>query len=379
MQWILLVLLLAVVGAIVGAATNALAIRMLFRPHRAYYIGKWQLPLTPGLLPRRQQELATQMGNLVANHLLTAEGLSKKLTSEMFSKELTDWVSGRVKQWLTSDNTVESMLKPLLSIDNGKDQLVIKSRTWLKERLKQYVQKHQDTAAKQLVPQEIQSAIVSYLPGLSKTMVSKAKVYVESAEGQEKMAAMATNFLSSKGKFGGMVSMFLSSEKVVEMVYPEIVKFLDDEKTTEMLHGLLAREWEQLLEKPVSSFEAEKYIDTVIDKATVGLEKNIPLLNWYDAPLQTWTTPYINQIVDKWAPQLVRVTTGYIEVHLTSIMKSLRLNEVIEQQVASFSMANLEELIMKITKKELRLITLLGGVIGGTVGLIQALIVHFFY
>lgn len=146
-----------------------------------------------------------------------------------------------------------------------------------------------------------------------------------------------------------------------------------------MLHGLLAREWEQLLEKPVSSFEAEKYIDTVIDKATVGLEKNIPLLNWYDAPLQTWTTPYINQIVDKWAPQLVRVTTGYIEVHLTSIMKSLRLNEVIEQQVASFSMANLEELIMKITKKELRLITLLGGVIGGTVGLIQALIVHFFY
>ncbi len=163
------------------------------------------------------------------------------------------------------------------------------------------------------------------------------------------------------------------------MVYPEIVKFLDDEKTTEMLHGLLAREWEQLLEKPVSSFEAEKYIDTVIDKATVGLEKNIPLLNWYDAPLQTWTTPYINQIVDKWAPQLVRVTTGYIEVHLTSIMKSLRLNEVIEQQVASFSMANLEELIMKITKKELRLITLLGGVIGGTVGLIQALIVHFFY
>lgn len=104
----------------------------------------------------------------------------------MFSKELTDWVSGRVKQWLTSDNTVESMLKQLLSIDNGKDQLVIKSRTWLKERLKQYVQKHQDTAAKQLVPQEIQSAIVSYLPGLSKTMVSKAKVYVESAEGQEK-------------------------------------------------------------------------------------------------------------------------------------------------------------------------------------------------
>lgn len=100
MHWIWLVLLLAVVGAIVGAATNALAIRMLFRPHRAYSIGKWQLPFTPGLLPRRQKELAVQLGNIVANHLLTAEGLGKKFGSTAFAAELTNWLKNSLRAGL---------------------------------------------------------------------------------------------------------------------------------------------------------------------------------------------------------------------------------------------------------------------------------------
>ncbi|WP_158318511.1 hypothetical protein [Shouchella lehensis] len=49
----MLVFLLAVVGAIVGAATNALAIRMLFRPHRAYYIGKWQPAVNTGTITEK--------------------------------------------------------------------------------------------------------------------------------------------------------------------------------------------------------------------------------------------------------------------------------------------------------------------------------------
>ncbi|WP_099300272.1 DUF445 domain-containing protein [Bacillus sp. Marseille-P3800] len=379
MQWVLLVFVLAVVGAIVGAATNALAIRMLFRPHRAYHLGKWQLPFTPGLLPRRQQELAKQMGNIVSNHLLTAEGLGKKISSDVFSNELTTWVSERLKKWLMSEQTVESLLKSILTVEDGKEAFVVKSKSWIKERIKRYIENNQDVSAKQFVPLEVQATVLTYLPKLSEKMIEKAKSYVESADGQEKMVAMASNFLSSKGKLGGMLSMFLSSEKVVDMLYPEIIKFLNDEKTKDMLHGLLAREWNQLLEKPLSSFNAETYIDDVIDKATDGIEDKIPLLNWYDAPLHTWTTPYMERIVENWAPQVVKVTTGYIQVHLASILASLRLNEVIEQQVASFSMATLEDLIMTITRKELRLITLLGGLIGGIVGLIQAVIVHFFY
>lgn len=43
-------------GAIIGGFTNHLAIKMLFRPHRPIYIGKFQVPFTPGLIPKRRDE-----------------------------------------------------------------------------------------------------------------------------------------------------------------------------------------------------------------------------------------------------------------------------------------------------------------------------------
>ena len=35
----ILVLFMVIVGALIGGVTNSLAIKMLFRPYRAYYIG----------------------------------------------------------------------------------------------------------------------------------------------------------------------------------------------------------------------------------------------------------------------------------------------------------------------------------------------------
>ncbi|WP_169870964.1 DUF445 domain-containing protein [Shouchella patagoniensis] len=379
MHWISLVFLLAVVGAIVGAVTNALAIRMLFRPHRAYYIGKWQLPFTPGLLPRRQKELSVQLGNIVANHLLTAEGLSKKIGSELFSTELNNWLRNKVESWLKSEQTIESLLKPLFSQDTGRDQLVIRSKSWLKTRIIRYLQENQSTSVKKIVPVELQLNVATRLPEAAEMILNKASAYVDSEDGIERISAMIKQFLATKGKLGGMVSMFISSDKLVDMAIPEIRKFLADEQTNEMLHGLLAKEWNTFLEKPLSTFSADMYVETIVDKLTDGIQGQIPLLNWYDTPLHQWSEPFITPISEKWAPELVKLLTGYIQTNITGILKQLRLEEVIEQQVASFSMAHLESLIMDITKKELRMITLLGGLIGGIVGLIQAVIVHFFY
>ena len=50
---------------------------MLFRPHRPIYIGKFQVPFTPGLIPKRRDELAVQLGKMVVEHLLTPEGIGK--------------------------------------------------------------------------------------------------------------------------------------------------------------------------------------------------------------------------------------------------------------------------------------------------------------
>ena len=90
------ILFMAFIGALIGGLTNHLAIKMLFRPHEAKYIGSWRLPFTPGLIPKRRDELAKQFGKTVTNYLLTPE---------TFKKEIINTGNGRESRKFSSTKT----------------------------------------------------------------------------------------------------------------------------------------------------------------------------------------------------------------------------------------------------------------------------------
>lgn len=68
-------------GGIIGYITNDLAIKMLFRPRRAVYIGKFHVPFTPGLIPAQKKRIAGSIGRVISNQLLNAETMQKTLLS----------------------------------------------------------------------------------------------------------------------------------------------------------------------------------------------------------------------------------------------------------------------------------------------------------
>lgn len=70
------------IGALIGYCTNWLAVKMLFRPDQAKYIGKFHVPFTPGVIPKGKSRLARAMGNVVNTQLLTKETLEDRLLSE---------------------------------------------------------------------------------------------------------------------------------------------------------------------------------------------------------------------------------------------------------------------------------------------------------
>ncbi|MDR3173350.1 MAG: DUF445 family protein [Treponema sp.] len=81
------------VGAAIGFVTNVLAIRMLFRPLRPYYLFGLRIPFTPGILPRERARLAESIGAMVERELLTPEILRERLAGEelreKFSRSLS--------------------------------------------------------------------------------------------------------------------------------------------------------------------------------------------------------------------------------------------------------------------------------------------------
>ena len=105
------ILFMVAVGAIIGGVTNSLAIKMLFRPYEPIYIRNWRLPFTPGLIPRRRNDLAIQMGRLVVNHLLTPESFKNKLLSSDFQQDLSQYAENELRVFFSSEKTVNEIVE----------------------------------------------------------------------------------------------------------------------------------------------------------------------------------------------------------------------------------------------------------------------------
>ena len=80
------------IGALIGYLTNWLAVKMLFRPRKALYIGKFHVPFTPGVIPRRKGALAKALGKMVSEMLVRKEDLKESLCSESVSRTVAKTV-----------------------------------------------------------------------------------------------------------------------------------------------------------------------------------------------------------------------------------------------------------------------------------------------
>lgn len=71
-----------VIGAIIGAFTNYIAIKMLFRPLKEKRIGRFTIPFTPGVIPKHQEELARALSNTVYQNFFTNSDIEGIFLSE---------------------------------------------------------------------------------------------------------------------------------------------------------------------------------------------------------------------------------------------------------------------------------------------------------
>ncbi len=76
------------VGAIIGYITNAIAIKMLFRPLTEKRIFGIRIPLTPGIIPKQRYKLAESIGRMVSEQLITKDAVSTQLKLPHFQSAL---------------------------------------------------------------------------------------------------------------------------------------------------------------------------------------------------------------------------------------------------------------------------------------------------
>ena len=102
-------------GAIIGLFTNDIAIRMLFRPRKALYIGKWRVPLTPGLIPKGRIGISAAISDLLDQELLNADVLQNALLSENSLQKMERFADEAMERLLREEQTPRAWLSSLVS------------------------------------------------------------------------------------------------------------------------------------------------------------------------------------------------------------------------------------------------------------------------
>lgn len=112
-------LLHPLVGAVIGYITNWIAVKMLFKPSKAIYIGKFKLPFTPGIIPKNQGRLAVGISNTIANSLLNEDILKENLLSE----DIKDQISEAIDNFLNTTETTPVSLIDLINKTEHSEEL----------------------------------------------------------------------------------------------------------------------------------------------------------------------------------------------------------------------------------------------------------------
>ncbi len=103
-----------IIGAIIGLFTNYIAVKMLFRPRNAVRIGKYTLPFTPGIVPKRKAELAKAVGRTVGSSLFGANEVKSIIASEDMKNTFVNGVMKIINERVSEDTTTKSMLSEII-------------------------------------------------------------------------------------------------------------------------------------------------------------------------------------------------------------------------------------------------------------------------
>ena len=106
-------------GGIIGAFTNYIAIKKMFRPYSEKRLLGFAVPFTPGIIPKRQNDLAKAIGRVVSDNLVDADGISKMLLSD----ETIGKLESKIDEMIHSLQTNENSLRVFFSSYAGEDRV----------------------------------------------------------------------------------------------------------------------------------------------------------------------------------------------------------------------------------------------------------------
>jgi uncharacterized membrane protein YheB (UPF0754 family) len=395
-----------IAGAVIGYFTNDIAIQMLFRPYKARFIGPYQIPFTPGLIPRNQERLAKRVSDTIMGSLLTPEEL-QKLAQKLLETERVEaalrWLLTAALKQVRSDKDqktskiLANILRDLFSeslprllkalsrredfleeqINRIFDQILLEFQlTELQAR--QFADWLLETV---LPPDTLRLALIDFLSDRNIQVIDEG--FREKTSGTYWVVA---NLFGVKNALTHLREFCVQEKEVANTRLRELFLSLEVRgRLRDWLHRL------SLQNLPLSTVrQLRKTTGDVVrmyirESGTQFLQDFGQSIDWDNLAIvivnrlqnSTAFTDSLTVVSQELALILERYVEEDLEKLVQKIIPILSLDQVIIARISSTSPADLEAGVNSIVKSELQAIVNLGGVLGFMVGLIQTLFLWF--
>lgn len=395
-----------IAGTIIGYFTNDIAIKMLFRPYQAKFIGKYQLPFTPGVIPRNQERLAQKISDTIMGSLLTPSEL-QKLAQKLLETERVEgailWLLQLSLKQIQEDKQQKTAiilaeilrdlfaqsLPRLLKVWSRKpdflepqinsifDQILLEFRlnenqarqltSWLLE----YV----------LSPEVLRQGLIDFLTEKNIQIIDEG--FREKTSGTYWVIA---NLFGLQNSLIRLRNFCLEEKDITNARLKELLLSLEirtrirewlQELSLQNLPVSTVKELRQTTKEVVQKYIQEKGIDLV-----QALGNSINWDNLAEVIINRLrNSPVLNTSLEIISQELALILERYLEEELEQIVAQiipiLAIDQVIVERVKATSPAELEAGIQGIVKTELQAIVNLGGILGFLVGLLQTVFLLF--
>ncbi|WP_248499018.1 DUF445 domain-containing protein [Staphylococcus haemolyticus] len=375
MQAFLVILFMVVVGAVIGGVTNVIAIRMLFHPFKPYYIFKMRIPFTPGLIPKRREEIATKIGQVIEEHLITESVIHQKLNEPNTREAINDLVIKQLSKLKSDDATIRKFANQFDFdlddlINNKLDKTII-------NKLNNYYYDKQATSINEILPAEVITMVDEKLDQAGDLIRERARNYLSSDKGARDIYDMLDTFFAEKGKIVGLLQMFMTKESIAERVQHELIRLTRHPKAKVIIDKVIRGEYETLKSQPLSNVVKEEQFTNISESLVHLIMTNLQLNEKMDTPINKLTPKLVDQIQVGVANAITDLIIKQASNHLSTIMTKINLRQMVENQINTFDLDYIERLIIEIANKELKLIMSLGFILGGIIGFFQGIVAIF--
>ena len=313
-------------GGVIGYITNDIAIRMLFRPHKAKYVFGIHIPFTPGIIPKEKGRIAEAVGGVISENLMNKEVLERYLLSEDMIGKIRSAAEEFIATQQRNNETVSQFLGHYLS----------------KEEIDTISQNINQSITKQTYEKLADSSVGEKVAHIAIDHVAQ-KLTIDGA--QELLSGIG----GALGGLGGMAAGLFGGNIVA--------KFL----------GMLREPAEHFLAKNINTMLRDNGEEIVSNM--IGGEVD----NFLNKPVSNLLEGHEEQLAQA-VNTIESIYRSIITEHLPKILQSIDISKIVRERINEMDVNETEKLIFQVMDQELKAIVWLGALLGLVMGSINLIL-----